>query len=150
VSDLEGRCFIRRGNHLVPADVHADEMMATIKEGREVIVSIRKARSPKHHRWFFAMLRKVVDATDLWGHTDNLLDDLKHAVGHVARRINVITGRIEIRTKSINFAAMPEPEFVDFRDRCIAEIVQTTGIDSVALMEEVNLTQERTRENSAA
>ncbi|MCK7474054.1 MAG: DUF1367 family protein [Rhodopseudomonas palustris] len=51
---------------LVPADIHADEMLGEIADGREVMVTIRRARNPQHHRFLFAMLRKVVENSDLW------------------------------------------------------------------------------------
>lgn len=139
MTDLEARCFIKRDNSLVPADVAAEEFLAGIKNGREVVVSIRRARSPQHHRWFFGMLRKVLENTeDRWADEDDLLDDLKLATGHTVRRVNMLTGAVEKMAKSINFASMAEDPFRRFRDRCLYVIQRATGIDPVELMQEVD------------
>lgn len=150
MSDLDGRCFIRRGNTLVPADFAAEELLASIKPGREVIVTIRKARSPKHHRFFFATLRKVVEATGMWLNENHLLDNLKIAIGHVERSINVFTRSIEEKPKSINTAAMDEIEFTAFHKLIVEKIAETTGIDPEELMNEVNESQGVKREKDLA
>jgi hypothetical protein len=142
VTDLQARCFIRRDKTLVSSDFAAEEFLAGIKNGREVVVSVRLARSPQHHRWFFSLLRKVVDNTDnLWGDEDDLLDDLKFAVGHVRRRVNLLTGEVYMVAKSINFSSMGEDKFRRFRDRCLFVIQRSTGIDPVELMQEVDAEQ---------
>jgi hypothetical protein len=139
MTDLDARCFINTGTALIPADFIADEFLSQIPKGREVLVSVRRARSPKHHRWFFAMLRKVIANTDdRWGDEDDLLDDLKLATGHVVRRENMLTGAVEKIAKSISFAAMPEDKFRRFRERCLYVIHVSTGIDPVELMREVD------------
>ena len=141
MSDLNGRAFIRRGGALVPADFAAEEFLAGIKEGKEVLVSVRLARSVPHHRWFFALLRKVVENSERWSTEEDLLDDLKLATGHIARRANLLTGEVSAVAKSINFASMPEDEFIRFRDRCLHVLGKVLGVDPATLMEEVNKTQ---------
>ncbi len=143
MSDLDGRCFIRRGNTLVPADFAADEFLAEIPEGREILVSARRARSPQHHRWFFAMLRKVVDNTEQWQTEDELLDALKLATGHTERRMT-IGGEPYLAPRSISFAAMPEGAFTRFRKRaCFILATKVLGCSPEELMGETDRTQER-------
>jgi hypothetical protein len=147
VTDLDARCFIKTElpdgrRALIPADFVADEFLARIPDRREVLMSVRLARSPPHHRWFFGMLRKVVSNTDdRWGDEDDLLDDLKLAAGHAVRRVNMLTGAIEKIAKSINFASMSEDKFRRFRDRCLYIIQVSTGIDPHDLMREVDTEQ---------
>lgn len=141
MSDLDGRCFVKRGNTLVAADFAADEFMAGIPNGREVIVSVRRPRSPQHHRWFFALLRKVVDNSEQWQSEEDLLDDLKIATGHAERRVNILTGEVQLCAKSINFASMPEDPFARFKSRCLYVLGRVLGIDPVTLMEETDATQ---------
>lgn len=142
MSDLDGRCFTVRGTTLVASDFAADEFMAKLKQGSEVIITIRKARSPQHHRWFFAMLRKVIDNTDArWAHEDDLLDDLKLATKHIRKRINGLNGEAIIEPKSINFAALDEYSFRDFVKLCLGAIALATGIDPETLMAETQATQ---------
>lgn len=147
--DLDGRCFVKRGGALIPADFAAEELLASLHEGREVILTVRKARSPAHHRWFFALLRKVVDNTDnRWADEEDLLDDLKLAVGHVSRRTNLLTGEVCLVAKSINFASMTEHPFRRFRDRCVYVLGRVLGVDPLTLMAETNATQPLQRESA--
>lgn len=141
MTDLDGRCFLRRGNSLVAADFAAEEFLAGIPNGREVLVTVRRPRSPRHHRWFFALLRKVVENSELWHDEDDLLDDLKLATGHASRRVNVLTGETVLVARSINFASMPEDPFKRFKMRCLHVLAGALGIDPVALMEETDATQ---------
>lgn len=140
MSDLEARCFVRRGGHLVPADIHADAMMQSIPDGKEILVLVHVPRSAKHHRWFFAMLHKVCQAVDDWHDEEELLDALKHAVGHVEIR-RKLTGEFYKRVKSIAFGAMGEDKFRRFVARCMYVLHEHFGIDAQALMEEVNREQ---------
>lgn len=142
MSDLAGRCFTVRGTTLIASDFAADEFMGSLKQGAEIIVSTRKARSPQHHRWFFSMLRKVVENTDgRWVNEDDLLDDLKLATKHIRKRINGITGEAIIEPKSINFANLDEYAFRDFVKLCCGAIAVATGIDPETLMAETQATQ---------
>lgn len=144
MSDLDGRAFIKRGNALIPADFAADEAVAAIAEGREVLVTIRRPRSVIHHRWFFSLLRHVVSNSEQWSDEDDLLDDLKLATGHITRRVNLMTGEVSAVAKSINFASMPEDAFRRFKDRCLFVLAKVLGIDPVTLMEETDATQRPT------
>lgn len=117
MSDLEAVCMIRRGMYLVPADAHAEEFVQEIAEGREILVTVRKARSPQHHRYFFALLRKVVHNTDDWQSEEELLDALKLATGHTERRMT-LDGKVYLAPKSIGFAAMEQNAFKRFYNRC--------------------------------
>lgn len=141
MSDLDGRAFVKRGRVLVPADFAADEMLDDLPEGREVLMTMRRPRSPQHHRFFFALLRKVVENTDRWASEEDLLDDLKIACGHATRRANLITGEISLVAKSINFASMPEDAFRRFKDRALFVLSTAIGVDPVTLMEEAEATQ---------
>ena len=141
MSDLDARCFVKRGNTLVPADFAADEFLSGIPDGREILVSVRRPRSPQHHRWFFALLRKVVENSEHWSSEEDLLDDLKLMTGHFTRRVNLLTGDICLVAKSINFASMPEDPFRRFKDRALFVLSKVLGVDPLQLMEETNATQ---------
>lgn len=145
MSDLDGICMVKKDGHLVPADFHADEIVAAIGDGKEVIVSIRKPRSPLHHRWFFALLRRVCENLPIEPTPPEtlLLDDLKKRVGHTEERTNLITGEIEVRPKSIAFANMDEIEFGRFKERCLYVIQETFGFEIEALKKEIDETQRR-------
>lgn len=128
MGDLEARAFRRKGKALVPSDLHAEEFLDDIKDGTEVLVSIRKARSVEHHRFFFAKLKAIVDVTGRWGDVEELLDDLKLATRHVEKRQNVITGQYFMRPRSISFASLGQAAFRRFDDRC-NYVLAEAGID---------------------
>jgi len=143
MSSLEARAFTRKGNTLVPADIHADELLAGIPESKEVLVTIRRPRSIDHHKFFFAMLAKVVKSSK-FGDVDELLDAIKLIVGHADMRMNM-DGTFQLRPRSIDFASMDEEAFKRFKKRALWAISTHLGINAEALMEEVDADQRPTR-----
>lgn len=142
-ADLDGRCFVKRGGALLAADFAAEEFLSGIPDGREVVVTVRRARSPAHHRWFFGLLRKVVDNSEHWSDEDECLEDVKIMTGHVVKRVNLMTGEIVLATKSINFASMPQDPFNRFVKRACFVLGKLLGIDPEELMRETDATQRR-------
>lgn len=142
MADLDGVSFVRRGGHLVPTDVHADEMLSKIRDGQEVLVTIRKARNPAHHRYFFAMLRAVTDNTDEWSSEDELLIALKIAAGHVDR-CSLLDGTVVEMPRSINFGAMDEIAFTRWKNRAAYLLSQYLGVDPVTFMKEIDSMQRK-------
>lgn len=135
--DLEGRCFVRRGNTLVPADIHADAWLHEIKEGAEIIIDGYIPRNPAFHRWFFAMIHQVCHAVEEWPDEDEMLWSLKKAVGHV-RRYRTFDGEISTVPKSIRVSALGGDKFKRFVDRCLFVIYAQFGIDAEALIKSVD------------
>jgi hypothetical protein len=139
--DLDGKCFIRaliNGRQvLLPVDIHAQEWLESLPVNREILITGRRVRNPKFHRWFFAMLRKVVRGTDRWGDEDELREALFLDIGHykIAREMD---GRIRRVPKSIAWGRMDEDAFRALVDRCKEAIAVHTGIDPDDLMREVN------------
>jgi hypothetical protein len=119
MADLDTYVFVRRRGSLFPGDLHAEDMLSSIGEGRAVLVSIRRARSVRHHRLFWALLHKVVDNSEKWSSEEELLQDLKLAVGHVDKRANLMTGEVMAIPRSINFASMDQEAFKRFWRRCV-------------------------------
>jgi len=141
MADLESRAFLRRGDKLVPADFVAEEFLASLAEGDEVLITVRRPRSIQHHRWFFALLRAVVRQTRTyyWKTEEDLLEDLKDAAGHVERAaINPLTGLQRRRTRSIAFASMGQDKFRRFVDRCMYVVEQRLHLDVKKLMAEAD------------
>jgi hypothetical protein len=137
MSDLDGVCMKRRAGTLVPADYHADDIVHGIPENGEVMITLRRARNPKFHRWFFALLRKVIENTDnRWANEEALLFALKIEVEHCEPSV-ALTGEVILQPKSINFAAMDEIKFKSFVALCLDAIHLNLGIDPDLLMEEV-------------
>lgn len=117
MSDLDGLCFVKRNGALVPRDFHADDFMATIKEGREIMVTARRPRNPAHHRLLWAMLHKVVENSDQWPNENALLDELKLATGLAEIRVNLLTGKPYAVPGSISFSSMDQTKFKAWFDQ---------------------------------
>lgn len=112
MADLDSYSFVRRSGSLVPRDVHAEELLSSIRDGGEVMVSVRRARNPRHHRLAFAFFNFLVDNTDgRWESVEECLQDMKLATGHYEKRVNAITGEVMLIPKSISFAAMDQEKF---------------------------------------
>lgn len=141
MSDLDGRCFRRVGDHLVPVDFAAEEFVRELPEGKEIMITVRRPRSPDHHRWFFAMLRKVVENSERWTSEDDLLTELKLSVGHCDQSMNLLTGEVHLVPRSINFASMDQLAFKRFTKRCAFVLASALGIDVETLMAETQATQ---------
>ncbi len=140
MSDLDGRVFVKDGNVLRPADVHADEFMREIPQGKRVLLSFRKPRNPDHHRFFFAMLKRVCEATGRWDDPESLLEVLKLSVGHVSP-VQRLNGETLLLPKSIAFASMDQEAFRRFVDRCVYVLADQLGIDAKRMMDEVDQEQ---------
>src|SRR5271170_2868374 len=127
MTDLDGSAFIRRGETLVPAEINAEAFLHSVPEGREVLVSIRRARSVPQHRLMFALLRRVCENSDQWASENELLDAVKLAVGHVELRLT-LDGRGYRAPKSISFASMKQDAFQRFFDRAVYVLSKMIGV----------------------
>jgi hypothetical protein len=124
MTDINGRCFVKRGSALYPSDPFSEEMLSKLKDGHEVVVTIRKPRSLSQLRWLFALLRKVVENSDRWADENVLLDDLKLATGLFETRVSALTGLPYPIPASISFSAMPADRFGPWLEKAIAVLAR--------------------------
>lgn len=104
--------------------------------GDEIVVRIRKPRNPKHHRKYWGMLRRVVDATGFrWPTPEKLHDWIRVQTGQYHAN-EVIDGRVVIELKPTDFMAMAQDEFEEFYALAVECICWETGIDVDALGKE--------------
>lgn len=141
-TDLSGRLFERVGNHLVPADLHAQEFVEALKEKQKLLIDAKTPRSPENHAHFFAILHKAMDHLDGFADEDALLDALKMATGHV-RQLMLVDGTMVFVPKSIRFAAMPEEQFKRFKERALYVLSELLGFDALELSKQAD--QDRRR-----
>jgi hypothetical protein len=135
MAELDGRLFQRVGNHFVPADLAAQEMLETIKDGESIVLSYRKSRSAKNLAHWHVIVRAALDHLEGFQDTDALSDAIKVAVGHV-RPIQKLDGEMIFMPKSIAETAMKEDEFQRFKARGIYVLNQLLGFDIVEYAEE--------------
>jgi hypothetical protein len=112
----------RQGAHLVPADQLAEEDVLALNAGAEFLVEVRKARSPKHHRLLFALLRKVARSTPTPISEDALLSWVKVRTGHV-EYVPLGFGKSYAAPASIAFRNMDQAQFRRFFDEVVNLIV---------------------------
>lgn len=137
MTDLSARCFRKRGTSLWAADIEADEMMQGVKEGAEVLVTVRRPRSIDHHRRLFALLKVVVQQSDRWADEIVLLEDLKLATGLFETRVSALTGMPYPVPASISFASMDQTRFSAWYEKATQVLSQHLGCDVESLLEEV-------------
>ena len=107
------------GLALVPVDQAGQELVASLLSKPDgVMVTVRSARNPKHHRLFFALLKMVQDSAPVEITTEALLLCIKHGVGHVEEWTD-LDGVVHERALSISFESMPQKEFNAFFDAAI-------------------------------
>jgi hypothetical protein len=137
--DLDGVSFTRRGGTLVPSDIHAEEMLQQVKDGREILVSLRKSRNPAFHRFYFALLRVALAnwPDDSISDVDTLLDAVKDATGMKVRRVG-LDGKVFYVMRSIAFASLDEIRFRGFVDRSAWVLGQRLGVDPQTLLDETD------------
>ena len=126
----------RIGDRLCPADDIQREEFQKIPMNDNVMVEIKKARHPQHHRLFFALLNLTIHNTEDFPSVDLLLTWLKIKLGHVETVIWE-EGKTYYVPKSISFTSMDQMEFREFFDRAIDVIVQKYGWDRPALLQEI-------------
>lgn len=130
--------LIRRGRVWAPADEHAEQWSDKFKDGDEVVFERKAVKSPKEVRWFFAMLRKVVDNQTIYTNTEELRAALLIATGHYDWRRDLFGRRYE---HPHSFTDMDEEVFRAFKTKSLHLIEEQLGIDAVELMREVDGTQ---------
>lgn len=122
--------FRKNGHGLYALCDASREALASIKDGRDVMVEVRAARNPAHHRKFFAMLKKVIDA-GCWDYDqDALLDWVKFRVGHVNKV--VVNGKLYVTPKSIAFESMDQPTFQKFYERAVYHLCAEIAVPDLA------------------
>jgi hypothetical protein len=112
----------KRGSSLIPVDDQGRELLAKLKDGRDVGCTIVQHRNPRHHRLFFAILKFVrMHAVDgagnsLFEHADEeiIRTAVKMACGLVRTFLDVETDQLVMVPKSIAWGAMDQTKFNGF------------------------------------
>lgn len=128
--------FRKDAQSLRPASRDAEDLLAKIKLGQDVIVEVKRPRNLQHHRKFWALMQLVAD--NLEGTpADTLAEVVKLRTGHVDV-VKTKRGIVEI-PKSISFAAMDQTAFEQFYDRAVAFILSDIlpGLNKADLEREV-------------
>jgi hypothetical protein len=110
--------FIKRDGALWPMDDDGRELMASLRNDRQVVVNVHAPRNIRHLRLYFHLLNRVVKSGAWAGDKDTLEDWIKIGVHHV-RIVVGPDGKAHYVPKSIAVESMPQDEFRRFFDRAI-------------------------------
>jgi hypothetical protein len=108
----------KQGRFLIPVDDEGLEVLAKLKDGRDVLVDVTAPRSVRHHRLFFAICKFVQMHCELFSDAsiEEIKDALKLATGLVQRYVSTETAQTYYVCKSISFSAMDQTAFNVFFD----------------------------------
>lgn len=133
---------IRRGKALFPADEHAEEYIDKLEQGGELVFKRQAVKNPVEVRWYFSMLGKVLDNTDVYKSKDELREALMIATGYYEWHRDLF-GRYREVPKSLTDLDLDE--FKDHKEKALRLIETELGIDAVELMRAVDGTQKMAR-----
>jgi Protein of unknown function (DUF1367) len=135
---MESIIMRRDGNKLYPVSQVDEEALEEIPQGKDVTVTIARARSNKHHRFFMALLKKICENHPDYKRADQLLLWLKVRLGYV-EEIRFHGDQVWWVAKSISFNSMGQDDFQKFFDASMdvisAEVIP--GINQYELLHEV-------------
>jgi hypothetical protein len=128
----------RRGSALIPVMEVDVEVIASIPEGKDVFVSPKHRRNPRHHRLAWALAEKLAEMVGFPDRED-AMDFLKIKARHVKTIMDPRTGQIEVVPKSISWASLDQRAFGRIFNRMVWVICNDIipGTDETALRAEV-------------
>lgn len=113
---------INRLGVLAPIDEPGRQAVAKVGHGKQVLVTVKKARNPYHHRKLFAMLGIVLANQNHYKDVDQLLGACKLATGH-CDLVKTKHGVVGL-PKSIAFHALDQIAFAGFYDKAVQWVVE--------------------------
>ncbi len=100
------------------ADQLAIDALAKMQDGEVTHLKITRPRNVRHHRKAFALLNLVFEAQEQYATLEDMLDDIKIALGH-CRIFYGMGGAQRIIPSSISFSAMDQTSFEEFYRRMV-------------------------------
>lgn len=128
----------REGNHLVPVDQVAADMLESVPANTGVMVVVKVPRNLRQFRLAWALADIVAKSVDFLHDREDAMDWLKIKARHVRMIQDPLRGTVAIVPKSIAFASLDQAGFARVLDRMI--YVTTTEI--IPGMEESSLRAE--------
>lgn len=129
----------RDGNHLVPADQVAAEMMVEVPTNTGVMVTVKVPRNLRQFRLAWALADLVSKSVDFLPDRETAMDWLKIKSRHVRMIHDPVRGTTVIVPKSIAFQSLDQTGFRRVLDRMIYVTITDIipGLDEGALRAEL-------------
>jgi len=100
-------------------------------------IDYTKGRNSGFHRKFFALMNLAFENQECYAVMNDLREKVIIRAGYYREVIDIETGEIEQKAKSISFANMDELEFQKLYNDCKAVICQWIKIDNEMIAEEI-------------
>tara|TARA_R100000900_G_scaffold116787_3_gene91748 strand:- start:967 stop:1386 length:420 start_codon:yes stop_codon:yes gene_type:complete len=113
----------RKGLSLVPSDEASQQALSRLKADGYVVAHISQPRNLKHHRLFYALMRKVFENQERFKTIDEMIIAIKVGIKH-CDQYPLKNGNVCYIPKSISFEKMEQLEFNEFFDRAINLIIK--------------------------
>lgn len=113
---------VNRLGVLAPVDDQGRDAIAKVKMGKQVEVTIKRARNAKQHRLYWALIHLCHSQQSTYATQEDLSDAIKIAVGHCTS-YPLLNGKIMMKPKSIAFANMAQDQFEQFFERVIHLVI---------------------------
>lgn len=128
----------REGNHLVPVDQVAAEMLAEVPTTTGVMVTVKVPRNLRQFRLAWALADIVSKSVDFLTDRESAMDWLKIKSRHVRMIHDPLRGTTAIVPKSISFASLDQAGFA----RVLNRMIYVTTTDIIPGLEESALRAE--------
>lgn len=120
------------GGALSPVCAYSAEELAAYPAGTEFDLKPRSKRSLPHHRLYWQLLAKAVEATERWPTAEVLHDAVKANLGYIRPIYDmhgIVTGYMPM---SIAFEEMNQREFAEYFERAMALLAEALVYDPLA------------------
>ncbi len=127
--------FVKQSGRLAPMTPYDLELFEQWPEGAQVDGKLVSRRSPPHHKLYWQMLIKAVEATGIWPSKEALHTAIKVELGRF-EPIFDLRGRVcGMTPDSTSFKAMTQAEFQVFFEQAVAVLAEALGTDPLAWRE---------------
>lgn len=130
---------IRRGLLLHPADGLAEEEITAFPQSRNLICALKKSRSTRNLRHYFACLTALAKATGMEAPTTrgkDALDQMLRIECGLVTAIKTRSGGLRLVADSIALSKLEEPDFIDYKRRAFELCQINFGVDPATLSRE--------------
>src|SRR4051812_9678550 len=137
-ADVTKGVFQKRGRAIFPVDQTAEEMLLALPD-KNFIGEFYTARNPRQHSLWWAMMTFLAEHHVLFDSKEHASEQIKLDTGHFYRCLNMRTGELREKTKSIAFESLAQKDFNDLFQRAREIICReyVPGLDSEVLREEI-------------
>lgn len=124
-------------NSLKPAYDKDMQVFNKMPRGEIFEIEYTKKRNIKFHKKYFALINMAFQNQDEYELMDDMREQITISAGFKREVVNMVTGEIQVRAKSINFSAMDELEFSELYERTKDVICKWLGVSNEQIDEEI-------------